>query len=352
MGRPSAATGRVGLSTRRGGLNGEAIGCYRAGGGLSTSASLSVSTKVTFQVTEHRLLSGLRSLLFYNCKRVTCEATEGLTAAEGLTESAHGWSGEMRKKIPPPPLQHHPSHLRPSHHHQLLKNINFLFFSLPPTHTRHVTARHRVRARSGHVRTSGSGNTTMQAVDTRHVSQGAGRRGGARVNAHYYITTSHHKPGSCVGSAVCGLPFPCIHSPQALHARALPNRFALPRLNEASQRLLFGVAARPKSFCTSSARAEPNAAALRRIAAKPAPSLLESVCCCCCCCCCRRRCCCCCFGCCFAALPALYTFDFRAFEGVSTSLFAQAALPTANCWNAGDPAKRVHRPNQGCSWMR
>jgi hypothetical protein len=98
MGRPSAATGRVGLSTRRGGLNGEAIGCYRAGGGLSTSASLSVSTKVTFQVTEHRLLSGLRSLLFYNCKRVTCEATEGLTAAEGLTESAHGWSGEMRKK--------------------------------------------------------------------------------------------------------------------------------------------------------------------------------------------------------------------------------------------------------------
>ena len=128
---------------RRGGLSGEAIGCYRAGwaehaagrpqwgghrllpGGWWAEHER-VSTKVTFQVTEHRVLSGLRSLLFYNCKRVTCEATEGLTAAEGLTESAHGWSGEMRKKIPPPPLQHHPSHLRPSHHHQLLKNINFL----------------------------------------------------------------------------------------------------------------------------------------------------------------------------------------------------------------------------------
>jgi hypothetical protein len=95
----------------------------------------------------------------------------------------------------------------------------------------------------------------------------------------------------------------------------------------------------PKSFCTSSARAEPKAAALRRIAAKPAPSALVPACCCCCCFGC-------CFGGCFAVLPPLCTFDFRAFDGVSTSRFAQAALRTANCWNAGDPAMHAHRPNQ------
>ena len=137
------------------------------------------------------------------------------------------------------------------------------------------------------------------------------------------------------------------HNPSASPspARACPaTSFALPRLSGPPQRLPFALAARPKSFCTSSARAEPKAAALRRIAANPAPSVLDSACCCCCFCCC--------FGCCFAVLPALCTFDFRAFEGVSTSLFAQAALPTANCWNAGDPAMHAHQTNQGCAGMR
>ena len=126
---------------------------------------------------------------------------------------------------------------------------------------------------------------------------------------------------------------------QALHARARSRRCASPRPTEAAQRLLVCFAASPKSFCTSSARAEPKAAALRRIAAKPAPSALGPACCCCCCFGC-------CFGCCCAVLPALCTFDFRAFDGVSTSRFAQAALRTANCWNAGDPAMHAHRPNQ------
>ena len=45
VGRPSAATGRVGLSTRRGGLNGEAIGCYRAGGGLSEHERVCLSPR-------------------------------------------------------------------------------------------------------------------------------------------------------------------------------------------------------------------------------------------------------------------------------------------------------------------
>ena len=124
-----------------------------------------------------------------------------------------------------------------------------------------------------------------------------------------------------------------------MHARARSRLCASPRPTEAAQRLLVCFAASPKSFCTSSARAEPKAAALRRIAANPAPSALSPACCCCCCFGC-------CFGGCFAVLPALCTFDFRAFDGVSTSRFAQAALRTANCWNAGDPAMHAHRPNQ------
>ena len=121
-----------------------------------------------------------------------------------------------------------------------------------------------------------------------------------------------------------------------MHARAHSRRCASPRPTEAAQRLLVCFAASPKSFCTSSARAEPKAAALRRIAAKPAPSALGPAC----------GCLGCYFGGCFAVLPALCTFDFRAFDGVSTSRFAQAALRTANCWNAGDPAMHAHRTNQ------
>ena len=154
-----------------------------------------------------------------------------------------------------------------------------------------------------------------------------------RVEAHCYITPQ---------------PLSFAKPTRVLSDTGLPCQGSLPRLSKAPQRLLFGFAASPKSFCTSSARAEPKAAARRRIAAKPAPSVLDAVCCCCC----RCRCCCCCFGCCFAVLPALLLAAFRAFDGVSTSLFAHAALPTANCWNAGDPARHAHRPRQGCAGRR
>ena len=158
-----------------------------------------------------------------------------------------------------------------------------------------------------------------------------GRGGSVQTAAHWW---SRRRPALCSsrgGPLSVAWPSParaCSFTPLCL---AEAHRGC-----SAPARLLRG---EPQVFCTSSARAEPKAAALRRIAAKPAPSALGPACCCCCCFGC-------CFGCCFAVLPALCTFDFRAFDGVSTSRFAQAALRTANCWNAGDPAMHAHRPNQ------